>query len=95
MALDGLLLHQISSELKEYLPCKISKIQNISDVELLWTLRTTKGNRRLLTSFHSTYNRLHLTQASYTTMETPSNFVHAAAQAAGRRIHPQDRTGRT
>ena len=57
MALDGLLLHQISSELKEYLPCKISKIQNISDVELLWTLRTTKGNRRLLTSFHSTYNR--------------------------------------
>ena len=75
MALDGLLLHQISSELKEYLPCKISKIQNISDVELLWTLRTTKGNRRLLTSFHSTYNRLHLTQASYTTMETPSNFV--------------------
>ena len=34
MALDGLLLHQISSELKEYLPCKISKIQNTECVFL-------------------------------------------------------------
>ena len=75
MALDGLLLHQISSELNEYLPCKISKIQNISDVELLWTLRTPQGSRKLLTSFHSTYNRIHLTRASYTTLESPSNFV--------------------
>ena len=75
MALDGLLLHQISSELNEYLPCKISKIQNISDVELLWTLRTPQGSRKLLTSFHSTYNRIHLTKASYTTLESPSNFV--------------------
>ena len=34
MALDGLLLHQISSELKEYLPCKISKIQNLSLIHI-------------------------------------------------------------
>ena len=34
-----------------------------------------EGKPTCFTSFHSTYNRLHLTQASYTTMETPSNFV--------------------
>ena len=37
MALDGLLLHQIDQELQAKLPCRINKIQNISDVELLWT----------------------------------------------------------
>ena len=95
MALDGLLLHQISSELKEYLPCKISKIQNISDVELLWTLRTTKGNRRLLTSFHSTYNPPAPDAGFLYDDGDAEQLRHAAAQAAGRRIHPQDRTGRS
>ena len=46
MALDGLLLHQISAELKKELPCRINKIQNVSDVELLFTLRST-GVRQL------------------------------------------------
>ena len=74
MALDGLLLHQISAELKKELPCRINKIQNVSDVELLFTLRSTH-TKRLLISLHSTYNRIHFTDASYTTLEIPTNFV--------------------
>ena len=42
MALDGLLLHQISAELKKELPCRINKIQNVSDVELLFTLNSKR-----------------------------------------------------
>ena len=60
MALDGLLLHQIDQELQAKLPCRINKIQNISDVELLWTLRSAQQTLRLLISLHSTYNRIHL-----------------------------------
>ena len=75
MALDGLLLYQIQEDLQEILPCRINKIQNISDVELLWTLRSAHQTHRLLISLHSTYNRIHLTQANYTTLESPTNFV--------------------
>ena len=75
MALDGLLLHQINQELQEILPCRINKIQNVSDVEVLWTLRSSRYTHRLLISLHSTYNRIHLTNASYTTLESPTNFV--------------------
>ncbi len=75
MALDGLLLHQINEEVRRELPCRINKIQNISDVELLWTLRAEKKTLRLLISLHSTYNRIHFTKARYTTLESPTNFV--------------------
>ena len=75
MALDGLLLHQINQELQGILPCRINKIQNISDVEVLWTLRSAQHTHRLLISLHSTYNRIHLTNARYTTLEMPTNFV--------------------
>lgn len=75
MALDGLLLHQVQKELHEFLPAKLTKLQQISDTELLFTIRTIKGTRRLMISLHSVYNRINLTQESYTTMETPNNFL--------------------
>lgn len=75
MALDGLLLHQLQKEINTYLPAKLLKIQQISDAELLFTLRTQKGNQKLMISLHSVYNRIHFTQQSYTTMETPGNFT--------------------
>lgn len=34
MALDGLLLHTITNQLKNMVPCKIGKIQNISEEEI-------------------------------------------------------------
>ncbi len=75
MALDGLVLHQLQSVLQEYIPAKINKLQQISDTELLFTIRSSKGNRKLLISAHSVYNRIHLTDESYTALETPSNFL--------------------
>ena len=75
MALDGLLLHQVQKELQSFLPAKLTKLQQISDTELLFTIRTQKGTRRLMISLHSVYNRINLTQESYTTMETPGNFL--------------------
>lgn len=75
MALDGLLLKQLHKEINTQLPAKILKIQAISDTELLFTLRTQQGNQKLMISLHSVYNRINLTKESYTTLETPGNFV--------------------
>ena len=50
MALDGLLLHQVQKELQSFLPAKLTKLQQISDTELLFTIRTPKGTRRLMIS---------------------------------------------
>lgn len=75
MALDGLLLRQLNNEIHTYLPAKILKIQAVSDTELLFTLRTQQGNQKLMISLHSVYNRINITKESYTTLETPGNFV--------------------
>ena len=40
MALDGLLLHQVQKELQSFLPAKLTKLQQISDTEMLFTIRT-------------------------------------------------------
>ena len=75
MAIDGLLLRQLRNEISDYLPAKLLKMQQISDTELLFTLRTTKGNKKLLISLHSVYNRINFSTETYTTMEVPSNFL--------------------
>lgn len=75
MAIDGLLLQQLYKQINQTLPAKILKIQQISDSELLFSLRTNKGNKKLLISTHSVYNRINYTNESYTTMEIPNNFV--------------------
>lgn len=75
MALDGLLLQQLNKEINQFLPAKLLKIQQISDTELLFQIRTGKGTKRLLISLHSVYNRINLSEESYTTLETPGNFV--------------------
>ena len=75
MAIDGLMLRQLRNEIADYLPAKLVKMQQISDTELLFTLRTNKGNQKLLISLHSVYNRINITKESYTTMEVPSNFL--------------------
>lgn len=75
MALDGLVLHQIQTLLQDDIPAKINKIQQISDTELLFTIRSTNGNQKLLISAHSVYNRIHISEESYTSLEVPSNFL--------------------
>ena len=46
MAIDGLLLRQLFKQIDKTLPAKILKIQQISDSELLFSLRTNKGNKK-------------------------------------------------
>ncbi|MCI8541056.1 MAG: hypothetical protein HFE67_06040, partial [Erysipelotrichaceae bacterium] len=71
MALDGIVLRQITKELQAYLPAKINKIQQLSDTEIILQLHSTKGSIKLLISTHSVYNRIHITQMPYTTLDTP------------------------
>lgn len=75
MAIDGIVLHTITQELQTLMPAKITKIQQLSDTEMLFHLRTANGGRKLMISTHSVYNRINITQQSYTTMEIPGNFV--------------------
>lgn len=75
MALDGLLLHQLTKEISANIPAKINKIQALSDTELLFSLRTQQGNRKLMISLHSVYNRINFTNETYTTLEIPTNFI--------------------
>ena len=75
MALDGLVLHQISKKLKLLQPAKINKIQQISNDEIIFILRTQGKNHKLMISCHSIYNRIHLTNKEYQTMEMPNNFL--------------------
>lgn len=75
MAIDGIVLRQITSELKELLPAKINKIQQLSDTEILFLLRTHTGTKKLLISTHSVYNRINVTELHYTTLDAPGNFV--------------------
>lgn len=75
MAIDGIILHQLHQEMIPYFPAKINKIQQISDTEIIFTLRTRIGVQKLMISTHSVYNRIHFTSRQYTTLETPGNFV--------------------
>lgn len=75
MALDGIVLNQIMKGLNEVVPGKINKIQQVSDTEILFTIRANNYNHKLMISAHSTYNRIHLTNRTYNTPEIPQNFI--------------------
>lgn len=75
MAIDGILLSGICSELQNYLPCKINKIQQVSSFELVLLIRANRSNHKLFISLHSQFNRINISNENYTTLETPSNFV--------------------
>lgn len=74
MAFDGIFLHQIVNQLQKIVTERIMKIYQISDTEILFIL---KGHYhyQLMISAHSSYNRIHLTDRSYPTRTTPSNFI--------------------
>ncbi|NBK98386.1 MAG: fibronectin/fibrinogen-binding protein [Erysipelotrichia bacterium] len=75
MAFDGLVLNQLCKELQENIPAKINKIQQVSDTEILFTLRCNNQNRKLMISCHSNYNRIHFTNRVYTTPDIPQSFI--------------------
>lgn len=75
MALDGLVLNQLTKGLKENIPAKINKIQQVSDTEILFTIRANNKNHRLMISCHSSYNRIHFTRRNYTMPDVPQSFI--------------------
>lgn len=75
MALDGIVLNQIEKGLQSIIPGKINKIQQVSDTEILFTIRANNYNHKLMISAHSTYNRIHITKRNYNTPEVPNNFI--------------------
>lgn len=75
MALDGILLSKIIPQIREALPLRIQKIQDVSAVELLFHTHGSGGRKQLLISCHSVYNRLMFTNRSYPAPYQPGNFV--------------------
>ena len=65
MALDGLCLHQIHAGIHQMLPAKINKIQQVSDTEILFNLRSRSSGFRLMISCHSQFNRINITEENY------------------------------
>lgn len=75
MAMDGLLLCNVTKKLQAFCPCKLNKIQNISEEEILFQLHTRNGNRKLVVNVHSNINRLYVAQHVEVGQTRPSNFV--------------------
>lgn len=75
MAIDGIILHSLCKELQAFVPSKINKIQQVSDTEILFTLRSNGKNKKLMISTHSNYNRIHISERSYDTPDNPSSFL--------------------
>ena len=64
MALDGILLSRIVSQIAPVLPARIQKIYQISNTEVLFQIHGKSGKQQLLVSCHSVYNRLLITKRS-------------------------------
>lgn len=75
MALDGLMLANIVRRLQPLAGSKISKIQNLSDEEILFSLHGRNGTLRLVINTHSNTNRIYLADTAQDFLQTPTNFV--------------------
>ena len=74
MAFDGVFLHQVVKQLQPLIGKRINKIYLISDTEILFIIKGYQSFQ-LIISAHSVYNRIHLTDRSYPTRLSPSNFI--------------------
>lgn len=75
MALDGLLLHKLCTELADMTPMKINKCSQVSEQEILFHVRSKNKNYKLIVSTHSQYNRINLTQEDYQSPLNASGFL--------------------
>lgn len=76
MAIDGLLLRNLCQKLDALTPCKIGKMQNISDEEILFNIHTRdQGAKRLVINVHSNTSRIYLSKTLKSTSQNPTNFV--------------------
>ncbi len=75
MAIDGIVLNKIGSQLAELCPFKINKINHLSDSEILFTCKSSRQKFQLLISCHSVFNRLQITNHDYRFPSEPTAFV--------------------
>jgi len=75
MAIDGIVLHKISTQLSELCPFKINKINHLSDSEILFTCKSSRQKFQLLISCHSVFNRLQITAHELRFPSEPTAFV--------------------
>lgn len=72
MALDGLVVHALVTELQSCVGGRINKIHQPTDHDIVIQLRGGTGNRKLLLSANPTYPRVHFTEQSFLNpMEAP------------------------
>lgn len=74
MSIDGLVISKIVESIKDYLPIKINKIQQVSDYEIVFNIHN-KDYNKLLISAISSNNRVNLTNSNFTNIEVPTNFL--------------------
>ncbi|MFD2116923.1 NFACT family protein [Paenibacillus yanchengensis] len=65
MALDGIVVSAIAAELANYIGTRIYKIHQPNPHDLIFTLRTPEGQKRLLLSANPTYPRVHFTERTF------------------------------
>lgn len=75
MALDGLLIAGINSALQEMKGCKISRIQSLSEEEVLISAHKKGFAAKLVINTHSNTNRIYLAKEARDFLQTPTNFV--------------------
>ncbi len=75
MALDGLFLSSVVSELKNTVEgSKIDKIYQPEKEEIILNLRSSKGNTKLLLSANSAFPRINTTSKTFKNPQTPPSF---------------------
>lgn len=75
MAIDGIVLNKITTELSALCPFKINKINHLSDSEILFACKSSRSKFQLLISCHSVFNRLQITHHEYRLPSEPTAFV--------------------
>lgn len=74
MALDGAFLHAVKNELEPLIGGRTDKIHQPSREELVITLRTRQGAKKLYISANAGSARVHITQQSVDNPQTPPMF---------------------
>lgn len=75
MSFDGIFLHKLVAELQTLCTGRISKAHQVSDSDILMTIRCNRENINLMISTSSEYSRIHLTTKEYVTPTNPTSFT--------------------
>lgn len=75
MSFDGIFLHKLTSELNIIKTGRITKINELSDTNFLFTIRAQRENHNLFLGFNSDTSRIHLTKKNFEHTPATKPFV--------------------